>query len=69
MIAECVVSINVQELHLFFSLLVGKEGIFISLVGNIVDANIMDDCKIGLCRTFVTSGLVGISCQKICIYT
>jgi len=36
---------------------------------NIVDANIMDDCKIGLCRTFVTSGLVGISCQKICIYT
>ena len=34
-VAECVVITSAQELLFFFPLLVGKEGIFISLVGDV----------------------------------
>jgi len=44
LIAEYVVIASAQELN-FSSFLVGKEGIFISLVDDVVDANIMDDCN------------------------
>jgi len=45
-VAECVMIICAQGLHFFFSsLLVGKERIFIFLVGDVVNANIMDDCN------------------------
>ena len=44
MVAECVVITSAQGLH-FSSFLVRKEERFISLVGDVVDANIMDGYK------------------------
>ena len=45
-IAECIVITSAQELYFFFfPLLVGKESIFISLVGDAVDPNIVDGCN------------------------
>jgi len=43
MVAEYVVITSAQGLHFSSSFLLRQEGIFISLIGDVVDANIMDN--------------------------
>jgi len=61
MVAEYVVITSAQGLHFSSSFLLGQEGIFISLIGDVVDANIMDSYnhKIWICRIFVTVRIGG----------